>query len=276
MIDLYTSTCQYLIYLVNSGEMWGRCMQHRNRTKESIFDQGRHNRAKIGFVMLATEQTIEDDMMALMPPGVGAHFTRVSNPDSITVESLTDVGNDLARAASTLLPDGSLDVVCYACTSGSLVLGEEKVFQELRAGATNAVATSLITAVISALNAMEIKKVAIATPYLDEVNAQEKTYLEERGFDVTTIRGLNLEQDSDMIRVRPDAISDLARSVNSDEAEAVFISCGALRSVDVIDALEEELGKPVICSNQAMAWDVLRKAGITDAVPNCGRLLREY
>lgn len=251
-------------------------MQLANPLNSSLFDEGRHSRAKIGFVLLATEQTIEDDMMALMPKGVGAHFTRVAIPDSITVESLTDVGQDLARAAETLLPDGSLDVVSYACTSGSLVLGEDKVFEELNKGAPNAVASSLITAVINALTTLGVKKVAVCTPYLDEVNLEEKVYLEDRGFEVTEIRGLNLEKDSDMIRVRPDAIMELARSVDSPEAEAVFISCGALRSVEIVDRLEAELGKPVICSNQAMAWDVLRQAKISDKIEGYGRLLREF
>ncbi|MCG7522621.1 arylmalonate decarboxylase [Ruegeria sp. Ofav3-42] len=242
----------------------------------SMFDEGRHKRAKIGFVLLATEQTIEDDMMALMPDGVGAHFARVAIPDSITLDSLTAVGADLARAASTLLPDGSLDVISYACTSGSLVLGEDSVFQELRKGAPDAIATSLITSVIHALKTLAVEKIAVCTPYLEEVNLQEKQYLEDRGFYVTKIRGLNLEKDSDMIRVRPDVIEQLAHSVNSAAAEAVFISCGALRSIEVIERLEDALNKPVVCSNQAMAWDVLRKAGVRDQFSGYGRLLRDY
>ncbi len=242
----------------------------------SMFDEGRHKRAKIGFVLLATEQTIEDDMMELIPEGVGAHFTRVAIPDSITVDSLTGVGSDLARAASTLLPDGSLDVISYACTSGSLVLGEENVFRELRKGAPNAIATSLITSAIRALKALSAEKIAVCTPYLEDVNQKEKQYLENQGFHVTDILGLNLEKDSDMIRVRPDVIEQLAHSVDSGAADAVFISCGALRSIEVIERLEDALNKPVICSNQAMAWDVLRKAGVDDQIAGYGRLLRDY
>jgi hypothetical protein len=92
------------------------------------FDDGRHPRAKIGYVLLATEQTVQDDVLTLRPPGVGVHFTRAAIPDSITSESLAAQADLLADCASTLLPDGSLDVVCYACTSGSLVIGEERVF----------------------------------------------------------------------------------------------------------------------------------------------------
>ena len=241
-----------------------------------MFDKGRHHHAKIGFVLLATEQTIEDDMMRHCPEGVGMHFTRAYIEDSITVDSLTRHADDLARAASTLLPDGSLDVVCYGCTSGSLVIGEDRVFFELNRGAQNAKATSLITSVISALKTVGAKRIAVATPYLDEVNAREVEYLEEAGFEVAKISGLQLEKDSDMIRVSPEFIADFAARSDTSDSDALFISCGALRSMDVVEQLEQKLGKPVICSNQAMLWHVLREAGIADRIDGIGNLLREY
>ena len=86
----------------------------------------------------------------------------------------------------------------------------------------------------------------------------------------------NIERDSDMVRLRPDFLEEFAASVDHAEADALFISCGALRTIDVIDQLEQDLGKPVICSNQAMMWDVLRKAGVTDPISGYGRLLREF
>ena len=91
------------------------------------FDEGRHPRAKIGYVLLATEQTVQDDAMRLRPEGVGVHFTRAAIPDLITNETLAAQAGLLADCAATLLPDGSLDVVCYACTSGSLVIGESQL-----------------------------------------------------------------------------------------------------------------------------------------------------
>ncbi len=92
-------------------------MQMRSQTSKPIdlsraFDDGRNARAKIGFVLLATEQTIEDDMFTLRPPGVAVHFSRAPIPDSITVETLARQADDLAPTAATILPDGSLDVVC--------------------------------------------------------------------------------------------------------------------------------------------------------------------
>ncbi|MEH6579333.1 MAG: hypothetical protein V7731_19895 [Amphritea sp.] len=240
------------------------------------FDAGRHSRAKIGFVLLATEQTIEDDMYHLLPDEVGIHFTRAPIPDSITAETLTNLAASLGDAAALLLPDGSLDVITYACTSGSLVVGEERVFEELSKGAPAATKTCLITSVMRALKAIDAKRIVVATPYLDEINQMEKEYMESRGFEILDIQGLQLEKDSEMIRVTPDCIMRFAESLDRPDADAIFISCGALRSIDIIDALERRTGKPVITSNQAMAWDVMRLAGINDTFQGYGTLLKDY
>jgi maleate isomerase len=240
------------------------------------FDDGRHWRAKIGFVLLATEQTIEDDVFLLKPEGVGIHFARAPIPDSITCDTLMSQADFLAPAAATLLPDGSLDVISYACTSGSLIIGEERVFRELQKGAPGAKPTSLITSVIRALRAVGAKRIVVATPYLDEINRAEAAYLERAGFDVLHISGLNLEKDSDIIRVTPEFLAEFVANLDHPDADALFVSCGAIRTLDVVDSLEQRLGKPVICSNQAMIWDTLRLAGINDRIDGYGRILRNY
>lgn len=243
---------------------------------EIPFDTGRHHRAKIGFVLLATEQTIEDDVMKLCPPGVGMHFARLSNPDSITNETLMAQADNLASAAASLLPDGSLDVVCYGCTSGSLVIGQERVHAELNSGAPGAKATSLIAGVIRALKIVGVTKIAIGTPYIKEINDREASYMADAGFDILSITGLELEKDSQMVRVPPEFLFDFAVSLDRPDADAIFISCGALRTLDVVDEIEQHIGKPVIVSNQAMIWDTLRLAGIQDKIGGYGHLFRDH
>jgi len=247
-----------------------------SRFYDVLFDHGRHHRAKIGYVLLATEQTIQDDVMKLRPEGVGIHFARAAIPDSITNETLAAQADLLADCASTLLPDGSLDVVCYGCTSGSLVIGEERVFAELKKGAPSAKATSLITGVIRALRIIGAKRIVVGTPYLDELNTREKLYLEHAGFEVLEIQGFNLEKDSDMVRVTPSFIRDFALSLDRADADAIFMSCGALRTLDVVGEIESQAGKPVVASNQAMIWDTLRLAGVEDRFEGYGRLLSNY
>ena len=246
-----------------------------SRPQDVSFDSGRHPLGKIGFVLLATEQTVADDMATLIPAGVGVHYARLNNPDSITRESLAAVEPDLVKASASLLPDGSLDVVTYACTSGSLVLGEHRVQELLEQGSPRARGSSIISAVIRALRALHAESLVVVTPYLDEVNTAELHYLQQAGFEVLDFEGMNLEFDSEMVKVDPEYIRDLALEVDRPEADAIFISCGALRSIDVIQEVEDLSGKPVVASNQAMAWDALRLAGIVRSVKGFGRLLAD-
>lgn len=238
------------------------------------FDDGRFPRAKLGFVLLSSEQTVESDMMRWAPDGVGVHFTRAVNPDNITAETLGAMLGSLRPAAAVLAPNADLDVICYACTSGSVVMGEDAVCAELQAGYPDAQPTTLVSGVFAALDAVNAKRVVVGTPYLDEINKIEADYMTAKGFDVVDLQGLNLTYDSDMVRVTPDYIRDFAISLDRPDAEAIFISCGALRTADVIDEIEQVVGKPVVSSNQAMLWHCLRLAGIDDQLDGLGTLFR--
>jgi maleate isomerase len=240
------------------------------------FDAGRHWRGHLGFVLISNEAVIEDDLKMMAPPGVGIHFTRAAMPNECTVDSLASMEAGLAEAASNLLPGRHVEVVCYACTSGSVVIGEERVAEELKRGAPDSKTTSLVTGVIAGLRAMEARRIVIATPYLDEINALEADYFVARGFDVLDIQGLQLTYDTDMNRVTPAFLADFAEAIDRPDAEAVFISCGGIRGIEAIEETERRVGKPVITSNQAMFWHCLRLAGIDDRIEGYGRLFREH
>ncbi len=216
------------------------------------FDQGRHPRAALGFVLLATEPTIEHDMFQLAPPGVDVHFTRARMPNEITVENLAAVEAELAGAAALLQPDGDLDVICYACTSGSVVIGEERVMAQLSRGAPNAAATTLITGVIRALRALHVRRIVVATPYIDEINELEKRYLHDRGFEVLNMEGMTLINCTDMHRVAPDFIKEYAQSMDCADDEAIFESGGALRTIEKNNNIEQSASKQVVASNKVM------------------------
>ncbi|MCP3935489.1 MAG: arylmalonate decarboxylase [Actinomycetia bacterium] len=215
-------------------------------------------------------------MMRWAPDGVGIHFSRATNPDQITADGLAGMLDSIGPATAVLAPDAGLDVVCYACTSGSVVMGESAVCTQLRAGNPNAIATTLISGVFAALDALDAKHIVVGTPYLDEVNQIEHDYMVEHGYDVLSLEGLNITNDSDMVRVTPEYIRDFAIGLDRPEADAVFISCGALRTLDVIDEIEQAIGKPCVASNQAMLWHCLRLAGIDDQIDGLGRLFRDH
>ncbi len=239
---------------------------------EARFDDGRHWRAKLGFVVLAMEQTVEDDVFTLTPPGVGVHFSRIPMSNDATVETLGAMAPGITASASLLLPEDHLDVVSYTCNSGTMVIGEEGVMAALAEAKPEAKATTVMTSVVRGLRAVGARRIVVATPYLDEVNDYVLAFLDERGFEVLDIQGLNIRENTDIDLVEAEFMREYARGLDRLEADAVFICCGAVRTLDIVDALENDVGKPVVVSNQAMMWDCLRLAGIEDVVPGYGRL----
>lgn len=244
--------------------------------QDVVFDEGQHHRAKLGFVLLAMEQTMEDDIFRLAPKGVGVHITRAAMADVVDVHTLAAMGDGIGPASSLLLPELQLDSVAYGCTSGSVVIGDARIEADL-AAATGAKRTSTLGgAVLRGLRAVGAQRVSVVTPYLDGINALELEYLEREGFTVDSFVGLGIELDQDIARVRPEFLKEFAAKNTHEDSDALFISCGALRTLDVIHDLEVMTGLPVITSNQAFMWDNLRGAGIEDKLDGYGWLFRDH
>jgi maleate isomerase len=240
---------------------------------DSPLTAGRAHRAKLGFVLLAMEETVEADVFDIVPEGVGVHFSRVAMSNDVTFDELAAMGPDIATSAGLILPEGTPDVLCYTCNLGTIVIGEDNVAEVLREGrAKDLKATTVITGVARALSAVGARKITVLTPYSDEVNPYVYEYLAGKGFELLDFQGLNLTQNSDIGRVDPEFILSYARALDRPDADALLICCGALRSTEIVGRLEEALGKPVITSNQAMMWDCLRLAGIDDEIKGYGRL----
>ena len=243
------------------------------RTPE--LDGGRHHRAKLGFILMSTDLAAEADFYDMAPEGVGVHITRLKTDDYTTNETLSRHIEHMADAASRIQPDMKPDVISYSCTSGSIVIGEERVYAEIRKGAPWAQPMCLVTGVIDALRELGVQKLVVGTPYLDEVNAVEAEFLIEKGFDVLDMQGLNLSTGIEMGRVTPAYWKTFALEIDQPEADAIFLSCSGIRALEVAEEIEQVAGKPVITSNQAQFWSCLRRAGITDELKGFGQIFSQ-
>ena len=241
---------------------------------EVRYDKGTHWRAKLGFIVISTDLVMEENIFRLAPKGVGTSITRLRTSNDITVANMAVHIDGMADAASVLQPEARPDVICYACTSGSIIIGEDRVMAEIARGAPWTQPATLVTGVVNALRRLNARRIVVATPYLDEINRMEAEFLRARGFEVLGIQGLNIEDGEAMGRITPSCIRDFALSVDHKDADAIFVSCGGIRTLDVIQEIEDAAGKPVVCSNQSMMWDCLRRAGIDDAIDGYGRLFK--
>ncbi|KIC07351.1 hypothetical protein RA19_24430 [Leisingera sp. ANG-M1] len=240
------------------------------------FDAGPHARAQLGFIAVANADLTERDMFLTKPEGVGVHFTRVRMPKICTVDSLAAMEEGLDDALDTLMPAREdTDVICYNCTAGSFVIGEDTITAKMRAKRPGVQATTLLTGAVTAMKAMNAGRIALGTAYTDDINRMEAGYFETQGISCVSVEGLSLMTDAEMNRVTPESLLAFAEYVDRPDADAVFLSCGALRSIEVLDAAEQRLGKPVLASNQTSMWHCLRLAGVEDRIQGYGALLRD-
>lgn len=234
-------------------------------------------RGRIGLITLASDSSVLPEYARVMPDGVAVYAAPIVLPrGEVNAAALAEMleGDQLERAAELLIWT-DVDLIVFACTTGSLVhgIGWDREVAARIAGASGRAATTTTTAVLGALRALGATSLAVATPYIEELNAIERQFLEESGFGVASIAGLGCATDAEIGQLEPEDAVSLVERVNSPEAEAVFISCTNFHCLPAIASLERRLGKPVVTSNLAGAWAALRQIGVDDPIPGYGELL---
>jgi maleate isomerase len=237
-------------------------------------DEGIGYRARIGLIVLATDQTIEYEFRRMLAlPGVALYESRLANAPTITPETLQAMARDIPAATALLLPNLPLDVVAYACTSGAMVIGDNNVragIWEIRPGIAW---TTPMAAAFAAFKALVVRRICLIAPYVDAINRAMRRAIQEAGFEVPVMGSWNLADDTKVARIAASTIRQAVLELGrSDAVDTVFVACTSLRVADAVAALEQELGKPVSSSNHALAWHCLRLAGYDDLVPGFGRL----
>jgi maleate isomerase len=229
-------------------------------------------RGRIGLVVPTGNSVMEPEFQRMTPEGVSVHANRIALKN-VTYDALLEMEHDTARAAAGIATV-RVGVIAFGCTSGSFVGGpgyDDKLIKIIE-DETGVTATTTTSAVMRALEAMNISRLALVTPYTDPVNEIEVNFLQAAGIEVTNWKGGGIIETADIQECEPDVSFNRACEVDSDRAEAVFISCTGFRSVENLEKLERKLGKPVISANQATFADCLRILGVGQAAPGYGSL----
>jgi maleate isomerase len=227
-------------------------------------DDGLGMRARFGLIVLQVDETIEHEFPRLVgTEGVALHFTRVPSGREVTQATLAAMEADIPNAATLLPPGTRYDAIGYACTSGATVIGPENVVRAVRGARpgdgpeafTTTPVTDPLTAVKAACRALEVTQLGFVTPYVPASGSFEQA------------------EEHVVARITPESILEAIIGVAATApCQAVFVSCTNARTLDIIERAEQRLGIPVLSSTQALAWHMLRLAGIDDHRPGCGRL----
>lgn len=244
-------------------------------------------RARIGLLIPSVNTTMEPEFNRMAPDGVSIHATRLGL-SGFTPEGLIAMGKGVEQAAKMILDIGA-EVIVFGCTSGSFVKGvghDQELIREIEA-VTGRPAIATSHAVLEALHHLKMKKVAVATPYPEEINEKEKDFLEGNGIKVVNIKGAEYWNRAPFYPLaklpvsyiglhEPQVAYKLALDVYRQEADGIFISCTNFRTIEIIEMLEKTVGKPVVTSNQATMVAALRKAGVQDRIKGYGVLMESF
>ena len=230
-------------------------------------------RAHFGMMLLSVNTIAEPQIAAMLPPGVSLHTTRLRLRGDRELLSMLD----RLEEATGLIADAQVDRIIFHCTAVSMYSPEIVGEITQRVAAITSIPLVITSeAIVAALRALGATKIVLVTPYPQATNDREVRFLAHHGITVLRESGLGIENGAEMAGVEPERWYREVMAMRDPAAEAYFISCTAVRSADVIEALERDLERPVITSNQGMLWGALRAAGITDRVAGFGRLLRDF
>jgi len=228
-------------------------------------------RARIGLILPAANATMEPDFYKMSPEGVIVHSTRMmSGPTLQDYARMYDKVEEPARLLKPIEPS----VIAFGCTTGSFAGGigwDEKMIEKIGSVA-GAPATTTATASVKALQEMGLKNISVATPYVEEINICLEKFLRASGFNVVNIECTRVRSQPN--KIPPGEVYEFSKKVCRPNADGLFISCTDFRPLGVIERLEKDLGKPVVTSNQATMWEVLRIARLPEPIEGFGELLR--
>ncbi len=237
-------------------------------------DNGIGTRATLGAIVLSTDETLEPEFARMTAlEGVALYHSRIPMVAEIRTDTLQQMEHDLPASAQLLPTSLDFDVIGYGCTSAATVIGQAGVAHAINSVFPQAKVTDPLTAIIAAANALGAKRLGFITPYIPDVSKRMRQKLEEAGFEIVAFGSFEESDDRVVARISPASIAASIDQVTKiTNCDAVVVACTNLRCLGVINEAEKRTGTPVITSNQALAWHMLRLANVTDHPCGFGRL----
>lgn len=231
---------------------------------------------RIGLLAPSSNTTVETEFFRVLPAGVTVHTARLP----ITQVNTNEIGAMVSalETEAKLLATADVDVIILGATAPSFLkgLGYDREMSKRIEDATGKPATTTSTALIEAMRTLCITRVALGSAFTPAVNNLCASFIEANGIKVVAKDGLNLEDNLQIGRLDVQTAYDLGKKINCPEAQGVALACTNWKSVDIIERLENDIGKPVLSTSQVSIWGALKKIGYAGSIPGYGVLLRSF
>lgn len=238
-----------------------------------------HNwRATIGFMLPSSCLVFEQEFQEIVRQLEGV----VGVSSRLLIESCDYEGlqqmNEAVEKAARELRSCNCDLIVYMCTSGSFMdggAGEAELRDQIKAVVGKPVLTTS-GSVLAALGKVQAKSVVMLTPYDEDLTRKEITWLEENGIQVIEHHYRDIPDNLDRGALFPEANFHAAQKLNWEEADAIFLSCANVRTLEIVEKLERHTGKPVVTSSLATTWNALRSCDIHEPLIGLGKLFQNH
>jgi len=229
----------------------------------------------LGMIFPPANYPVPPEATLLYPSGV-RFLAEGVGLQKMTAEEYDRVFVRILPAAEKLAKQGA-NAISVMGTSLTFYKGAEYEHQ-LKLNVTKATglpSTTMSTGIVEGLKAVNARRVAVATAYDEDVSHRLKVFLEESGFEVVAVKGLGIVSFKDRGPVTPDELLNFSASVyeGAPKAEALVISCGALKTLDLIVPLEKRCQRPVVSSTPHALWASVRLLGLSGQAKGYGTVL---
>lgn len=232
-------------------------------------------RARIGLIVPADNVVIEPELYALGLPGISFHVARLTTWKR---DEMPACGIGMAPVFTEM----GVDAVVYACAETSFLGGVDanKVIIDEIASASGVPAITATWAMVEALRALPLARIGLVTPYTAERGSVMVDFLLRSGIEVVTskhrdfrVEGHDPRDWYETNRQPVQVAYQLVREVAADGVDGYLLSATNFRTLDVLDQLERDVGRPVVSCNQAIVWWIHRRLGLAGSVPGMGQLM---
>ncbi len=242
-------------------------------TLEPRFYGGPGWRARLGLLVLTTDMASEWDLIRYTRlEGVDCFTSRMPMALKATKDTLAALEDEVVTATQNLVPWAEFDAIAFCCTSGSIAVGPDKLREMVQSVKPGVPVRNPVDSALDALAALNCRRVALMTPYIDEINVTFDDYFTERGLELTNRAAFKQDGDPQINRIDPERLVEAAVKTGAGDCDGLFISCTGLCTSGIVQRIEDQLGKPVVTSNQALSWATLRAAGVNDPIEGFGQL----
>ncbi|MCA0906405.1 aspartate/glutamate racemase family protein [Ruegeria marisrubri] len=214
----------------------------------------------LGLIVLQVDETIEAEFSTYFSDRKNPlYVTRIPSGIEVTPESLAEMEEALPAAAGLLPSARPFRVVGYGCTSASSVIGSERVEELVKQSCNTKEVTNPLRAATACAADLGVSRFALLSPYVEEVNAPLRAAFSENGITMDVFGTFGQAEEAKVARISVQSVIEAATKLGSDPSvEAVFLSCTNLRTMEAIPEIRKRIGKPVLSSNQSLAWHMCR------------------